>query len=96
MLKRGSSGPEVEALQRKLIAGGINPGPVDGLFGTRTEAAVRQFQERHGLQVDGIAGPDTMGALAGTADPGETVAAGTEKTENTEKTEKTDDRPTIT
>lgn len=83
MLKRGSSGPEVEALQRKLIAGGINPGPVDGLFGTKTEAAVRSFQERHGLEVDGIAGPHTMEALAGTTDPGETVADSAKK----------DDRP---
>lgn len=65
MLRRGSSGPEVEALQRRLIARGISPGPVDGLFGTKTEEAVRRFQESEGLQVDGVAGPHTMDALEG-------------------------------
>lgn len=63
MLKRGSSGADVEELQRKLIAKGINIGPVDGLFGPKTEDAVRRFQERHGLQADGIVGPQTQGAL---------------------------------
>jgi peptidoglycan hydrolase-like protein with peptidoglycan-binding domain len=64
MLRRGSSGPDVEELQRRLLAQGINPGPVDGLFGTRTEAAVRRFQESAGLEVDGVAGPHTTEALA--------------------------------
>lgn len=63
MLKRGSSGPEVEDLQRKLLANKINPGPVDGLFGPKTDDAVRRFQELHGLQVDGIVGPKTLAAF---------------------------------
>lgn len=63
MLSNGSSGAEVEALQRKLIAKGVNPGPIDGVFGPKTEEAVRRFQEQQGLQVDGIAGPNTLGAL---------------------------------
>jgi len=70
MLKRGSSGAGVEDLQRKLLANGINPGPVDGLFGPKTEDAVRRFQERHALQVDGIAGPKTMKALEDAAGDG--------------------------
>ena len=63
MLKRGSRGDEVEALQRALPAKGINPGPVDGVFGPKTEAAVPRFQEWSGLTADGIAGPNTTGAL---------------------------------
>jgi len=58
MLKRGSSGPEVSALQSQL---GI---PADGVFGPGTEAAVRAFQAQHGLTPDGIAGPSTLAALA--------------------------------
>jgi peptidoglycan hydrolase-like protein with peptidoglycan-binding domain len=67
MLKRGASGPEVEDLQRKLLANKVNPGPVDGLFGPKTEDAVRRFQEMHDLQVDGIVGPDTLGAFEAAA-----------------------------
>ena len=71
MLKRGSSGAEAEDLQRKLLANGINAGPVDGLFGPKTEEAVRRFQERHALQVDGIAGPKTMKAFEDTKTAGD-------------------------
>jgi peptidoglycan hydrolase-like protein with peptidoglycan-binding domain len=63
MLERGVRGGEVEALQRTLLAKGFNPGPVDGVFGPKTEEAVKRFQERSGLTVDGIAGPKTMGAF---------------------------------
>ena len=41
MLARGTSGAAVEALQKALIALGVNPGPVDGVFGPKTEAAVK-------------------------------------------------------
>lgn len=57
VLKVGSGGPAVTALQRKL---GI---AADGVFGRQTRAAVRRFQRRNGLAVDGIAGPQTLGAL---------------------------------
>jgi peptidoglycan hydrolase-like protein with peptidoglycan-binding domain len=63
MLRSGSRGPEVEDLQRALMRKGINPGPIDGAFGPKTEDAVRRFQERAGLVADGIAGPKTLGAL---------------------------------
>lgn len=63
MLARGAEGKQVEALQKLLMAHGINPGPIDGLFGPKTEAAVRRFQEKTGLQVDGIVGPHTRKAL---------------------------------
>lgn len=58
LLRFGSRGPRVAALQRAL---GIR---ADGIFGPRTRAAVRAFQRRHGLRVDGIVGPQTRAALA--------------------------------
>jgi peptidoglycan hydrolase-like protein with peptidoglycan-binding domain/TPR repeat protein len=54
----------VKALQRRLAALGYQPGPVDGRYGPRTEAAVVRFQATHRLAVDGIAGARTLGALA--------------------------------
>ena len=58
----GSSGPEVEQVQVALVAVGY-PIAVDGTYGPRTEAAVRDFQAANNLEVDGIAGPDTQTAL---------------------------------
>lgn len=63
VLKEGSSGPEVTSLQTKLKELGFSPGNVDGNFGPSTEAALIAFQKREGLAADGIAGPNTMGAL---------------------------------
>jgi peptidoglycan hydrolase-like protein with peptidoglycan-binding domain/DNA invertase Pin-like site-specific DNA recombinase len=57
----GSS--EVRGLQRALSKLGWQPGPVDGLFGPRTEAAVVRAQRAAGLSPDGIAGPRTARAL---------------------------------
>src|SRR5687767_3851268 len=42
---------------------------VDGLFGRRTRMALKAFQRTRGLAVDGVAGPQTFGALAGLEDP---------------------------
>jgi pyruvate ferredoxin oxidoreductase gamma subunit len=53
----------VGALQRQLARVGEHPGPIDGRFGPLTEAAVRDFQLREGLAVDGIVGPITKAAL---------------------------------
>lgn len=59
----GSRGAEVEAIQETLKEYGLFDGPVTGYYGTQTEAAVRRFQRARGLTVDGIAGPQTLGAL---------------------------------
>ena len=57
----GSS--RVHAVQRRLRMLGQQPGPVDGLYGPLTQAAVKRFQSSAGLAVDGIAGPHTLRAL---------------------------------
>ena len=51
------------ALQKSLMAMGINPGTPDGIFGPKTEAAVKQVQERCGVTADGIWGPNTQAAF---------------------------------
>ena len=65
-LSRGSSGSAVLAVQTKLrkfypaYAAGLK---LDGQFGPATEAAVREFQRRAGITVDGIVGPTTRSRL---------------------------------
>ena len=60
---QGSSGPTVYNIQVRLNALGYNVGPLDGKFGRRTDAAVRDFQRLNGLTVDGRVGPQTSAAL---------------------------------
>lgn len=62
-LKKGHSGNRVAAMQTKLKALGYDPGPADGKFGDKTDAAVKKFQTDKRLTVDGIAGNQTLGAL---------------------------------
>ncbi|GGC90199.1 glycoside hydrolase family protein [Chelatococcus reniformis] len=50
-------------IQRALAARGFNPGPLDGLWGPKTKAAVVAFQRSAGLYPDGIVGPKTTMAL---------------------------------
>lgn len=61
-LRRGSKGVCVRWLQRELLDRGYGI-LVDGDFGPKTEAAVRDYQKNHGLSVDGIVGPKTIGSL---------------------------------
>ena len=67
LAKMGISSGDVRLLQQKLKEAGFDPGSTDGTFGASTEAAVRAFQEAKGLQLDGIAGQQTWGALFGIA-----------------------------
>ncbi|MGW3100085.1 peptidoglycan-binding protein [Streptomyces sp. NPDC001102] len=62
-LAQGNAGPAVAEAQCLLRRAGLSPGPVDGIFGPRTESAVRHLQRRAGLVVDGIIGPHTWKAL---------------------------------
>ena len=57
------NGPIVKAIQEALADAGCKPGPIDGVFGTSTDAAVRRYQRAHGLTVDGVVGPITAGRL---------------------------------
>lgn len=61
----GRRGWDVAALQFKLARHGFPSGRVDGGMGPRTVAAVRRFQARAGLGVDGVAGPGVRRALRG-------------------------------
>lgn len=56
----GSRGQEVRQIQQKLRELGLYSGSIDGIYGTATQKAVRQFQKNCGLTVDGIAGPKTL------------------------------------
>jgi peptidoglycan hydrolase-like protein with peptidoglycan-binding domain/DNA invertase Pin-like site-specific DNA recombinase len=60
---KAEGAPQVRDVQRTLHRLGWQPGPVDGLYGPRTEAAVTQFQAATHVGVDGIVGPQTRGAL---------------------------------
>lgn len=65
-LRRGEGDPAViSELQQALSSAGYDPGPVDGTFGARTEAAVVAFQQANGLSADGVVGPETASALNG-------------------------------
>lgn len=61
--KYGSSGTEVSQIQTKLKRWGYYNGNIDGIYGSKTVAAVRLFQSKNGLTVDGIAGPRTLAAM---------------------------------
>ncbi|WP_148269918.1 PGRP and LysM peptidoglycan-binding domain-containing protein [Desulfitobacterium dehalogenans] len=62
-LRMGSRGAAVKELQSLLIAQGFRPGAIDGIFGSRTQAAVIAFQKSRGLVQDGIVGIRTWTAL---------------------------------
>lgn len=63
-LRTGDQGQEVVLLQRLLNKAGNYSLAEDGIFGEKTYAAVRAFQESQGLSVDGTAGEATWAALA--------------------------------
>lgn len=61
--KKGSSGSVVSQIQTKLKNWGYYSGNIDGVFGSQTEKAVRAFQQKNGLTVDGKVGAQTLAAL---------------------------------
>ena len=61
--KYGSRGEEVKKIQQKLKNWGYYNGTVDGVYGSKTVEAVKQFQRKNGLTADGIAGTKTLNAL---------------------------------
>ena len=65
--KIGSRSDEVTAVQQALKEKGYYDYTVDGIFGTRTQSAVKSFQRDNGLEADGIAGEKTLKALGVTS-----------------------------
>ncbi len=63
LLRLGAEGDAVRQLQQQLRAKGFYSGPIDGLFGEQTEAAVRRAQSANSITVDGIVGPATWRVL---------------------------------
>ncbi|MBR2704960.1 MAG: spore cortex-lytic enzyme [Clostridia bacterium] len=61
--KLGSTGSEVTAIQTKLKRWGYYNGSIDGVYGSQTVKAVKLFQSKNGLTVDGIAGTKTLNAM---------------------------------
>ncbi len=68
--RRGSTGSIVTEIQRRLYNWGYYSDGIDGIFGSRTEKAVRYFQQKNGLAVDGIVGKATLAALGINASSG--------------------------
>jgi N-acetylmuramoyl-L-alanine amidase len=61
--KQGSTGTVVKTIQTKLKSWGYYTGTVDGIFGSKTTAAVKYFQSKNGLTADGIVGKATAAAM---------------------------------
>lgn len=93
----GSSGSEVKELQESLNKAGYNL-VVDGKFGTKTQNAVKSYQQKNGLTVDGIVGVNTWKSLSTINDKGASTSNNgsktTNATQNTIKAPVTQKRPT--
>lgn len=80
--KYGSRGNEVTQIQTKLKRWGYYKGSVDGIYGSQTVSAVKYFQRKNGLTVDGIAGPATLKAMgitsSGTSSSGSSTSNSTD------------------
>ena len=74
LYKKGSSGEVVTQVQTRLKNWGYYFGSVDGVYGSKTEEAVRYFQRKNGLSVDGQVGNQTLAALG--LNPSSTVSTG--------------------
>lgn len=70
LYKKGSNGAVVTQIQTKLKSWGYYTGSVDGVYGSGTERAVRAFQQKNGLAVDGKAGTQTLAAMGLSAGSG--------------------------
>ena len=63
-VSRGQYDQDVEKLQHALTDLGYDVGGIDGVFGAKTEAAVKAFQQQEGIQADGVVGPETKKKFA--------------------------------
>ena len=62
-IRRGDKGEDVRLIQQRLIDLGYLKGKVDGVYGSASQKALEAFQNKHGLKVDGTAGPETYAIL---------------------------------
>ncbi|AGA67670.1 putative peptidoglycan-binding domain-containing protein [Desulfitobacterium dichloroeliminans LMG P-21439] len=70
LLHQGDRGPGVTRLQQLLSFAGFNPGPIDGIFGPRTQSALNAFQfSQKELERTGVADPETWSALGAACQP---------------------------
>ena len=72
--QKGASGETVRTIQTKLKRWGYYSGSVDGIYGSATVEAVKSFQRKNGLTVDGVCGKRTLAAL-GITTPSSTSSA---------------------
>jgi N-acetylmuramoyl-L-alanine amidase len=90
-LEKGDRGDAVKALQRKLSAVGFTL-TEDGIFGEKTDAAIRTFQKRSNLVVDGLAGSQTIAKLDAVLRkeeyPGHLIKRGSSDKTNVKKVQK--------
>jgi N-acetylmuramoyl-L-alanine amidase len=77
--RRGSSGGVVTQIQTKLRSWGYYSGEIDGVYGSRTEKAVKYFQQKNKLRADGIVGAATLSALGIAASSAPTAATNDNK-----------------
>lgn len=84
-LKYGSKGDEVKELQTALNNNGYNL-DVDGSYGSKTQAAVKDYQTKNNLKVDGVVGNQTWGSLFPTETDGSTGENASNATTTTKKT----------
>ena len=71
----GPAGTDVRSAQQALKEKGFNPGPIDGVMGSRTTAAVREFQQREKLTVSGSLDAQTNARLMPSAPPAASPAS---------------------
>lgn len=88
-IKYGSSGDDVKTLQTYLNNNGYKL-DVDGQFGSKTQAAVKDYQSKNNLSVDGIVGKNTWGSLSGSKN------TASKSTSNNSSAAATASRPTYT
>ena len=75
-VRLGDTGPGVEQIQASLKAAGYDLQP-DGIFGPVTDTAVRDFQQKNNLAVDGVVGPKTWAKLGQASDASSTTTVAT-------------------
>lgn len=77
-IKLGDTGDDVKRLQRVFVRTKVlMPDDIDGIFGAKTDQAVKDFQQANGLVADGIVGPVTWGKVHPYREASPTLQAGT-------------------